>query len=281
MKAPHNAAIALVAVLALTLCGSAILVTGETDAASGQAFEVDLRAGDLFSYTPTVPGSVSLDSGSSASVYLSVVDGTLQGTIPRSGSFQAVLQINDNGRAVVQTIDFNVSESVSTTGRPTISKVEATSMTGDLHNLILSMTVSGATSMAISWGDSETLSVDVRSTSSQRYSAMHNYGGSDAVVVGLDVSNAFGTSHAAVLLDLGNAAPAYADAVDDAKSFIEDKGWFLAFAALTIILVIVFAFIRNPLVLIPALILAIMAGLSYQYGDPAGIIDGLKELLGL
>lgn len=278
-----NAAIALVAVLALTLCGSAVLLTDSADAASGQAFTVEMGSGDLFSYTPSVPGTVSIDSGSSASVYLTVVDGTVQGTIPRSGSYQAVLNIVDGGKASVQTIDFTVKESVSSSGRPTITNVAATSMTGDLHNLVLSMTVSGATSMAISWGDSsEILSVDVRSSASgQRYSAMHNYSGADVAVIGIDASNSTGTGHAVVLLDLGNAKAAYADAVEDTKSFIEEHGWFLAFAILTIITIVVFAFVRNPLILIPAAILAILAILFYQYDDPAGIIDGLKELLGL
>lgn len=277
-----NAAIALVAVLALTLCGSSLLLTDSADAASGQAFTVEMGSGDLFSYTPSVPGTVSIDSGSSASVYLTVIDGTVQGTIPRSGSYQAVLNIVDGGKASVQTIDFIVKESVSASGRPTISNVTATSMTGDLHNLVLSMTVSGATSMAISWGDSsEILSVGVRSSDDQRYSAMHNYSGTDVAVIGIDASNSMGTGHAVVLLDLGNAKAAYADAVEDTKSFIEEHGWFIAFAALTVIMIIAFAVVRNPLILIPAAILAILAILFYQYDDPAGIIDGLKELLGL
>ncbi|MGN0138166.1 MAG: hypothetical protein ACI381_06135, partial [Candidatus Methanomethylophilaceae archaeon] len=120
-----------------------------------------------------------------------------------------------------------------------------------------------------------------RSMSTHRYSAMHNYSGSNAIVVGLDVSNSSGVTHAAVLLDLGNAVPAYANAVDDAKTFLEDNKWFVAFLILTIILIVAFAFIRNPLILIPAIILAVLAALSYKYGDPAGIIDGLKGLLGL
>ena len=128
-KTANHKALAVALVAMLAVCSFACIFSEESDAAYDQSFDINMRVGDQFSYTPQVnlsDATIGTPTGSAMSAGLSWTTGTLAGAFTAStgSSFanQAVITANwsNTGATLTQTakqtINFYVYDKIAFTG---------------------------------------------------------------------------------------------------------------------------------------------------------------------
>lgn len=124
--ANHQKMLAAALVAMLAICSFACVFSEESDAAYDQSFDINMRTGDAFSYTPAVnlsDATIGTPTGSAMSAGLSWTTGTLGGSFATatgsSSANQAVIQANwTNGslsQTAKQTINFYVYDLITFT----------------------------------------------------------------------------------------------------------------------------------------------------------------------
>ncbi len=122
--ANHQKMLAAALVAMLAICSFACVFSEESDAAYDQSFDINMRTGDAFSYTPAVnlsDATIGTPTGSAMSAGLSWTTGTLGGSFATatgsSSANQAVITANwTNGslsQTAKQTINFYVYDLIT------------------------------------------------------------------------------------------------------------------------------------------------------------------------
>ena len=132
-SANSNKVLAVAFVSMLMICSFGMVLADESDAAYNQTFDIHMREGDMFSYSPAVNldnTTISADGTAFAGGHLTWGDSgtqwsegaTISGTFPAPGDYQLILTANWTGgsddsltQTAVQTINFHVYDRLAFT----------------------------------------------------------------------------------------------------------------------------------------------------------------------
>ena len=206
---------------------------------------------------------------------------TVKGTVPATtgGTTQ---ETSSEG-----TYTLVVYKALAFMSKPEIGDTKTVTISNTANNVILSSYIKGAKIVSINWGDGT--SVDSQDGQIEgTYNAYHSYAKSGMYSITISATNDFGTTTSQVLynVDDGNIEiPTDPEnpSDDSGKSFFDKHGYqFLIFAILAILLLVAFFFLgfQNPMVIILAVVMIVLAVLCYVCNDIGGIVEAIKGPLG-
>ena len=123
-KSVNSKVLAVAFVSMLMVCSLGMVLSEESDAAYDQSFNIYMREGDQFSYTPAVnlSGTTITPTGTALSNGLSDQSGTITGILGTPGSYDLVLTAVWNGgsglsQTAKQTVNFHVYDRITFSGQ--------------------------------------------------------------------------------------------------------------------------------------------------------------------
>ncbi len=187
-------------------------------------------------------------------------------------------------------VEYVVFKSFQFTNTPTVGTVNASAIATGSGTMNLSAYISGAKSVTFNWGDgtvSELRTSDVANT----YAANHTYSKSGMYMITITATNDVGTTTSKVLYQSGEGMVGETVEGSDStgttdstnKGFFDEHGYlFLVFAIIALASILVFLFYFNhPAMIVIAIVALILAAALYVYVDFTGVIDALKDVLGI
>lgn len=101
-KSVNNKVLAVAFVSMLMICSLGMVFAEESDAAYDESFDIHMREGDQFSYTPAVnlSNTTITPSGTALTNGLTNNSGTISGSFSTAGDYQLVLAFTFTGRRI-------------------------------------------------------------------------------------------------------------------------------------------------------------------------------------
>ena len=122
-KSVNNKVLAVAFVSMLMICSLGMVFAEESDATYDESFDIHMREGDQFSYTPAVnlSNTTITPSGTALSNGLTNNSGTISGSFSTAGDYQLVLTATWTGsglsQTATQTVNFHVYDRITFQGQ--------------------------------------------------------------------------------------------------------------------------------------------------------------------
>ena len=197
-----------------------------------------------------------------------------------------------NTYTATQKLDLTVYANLAFTTTPSITGTTNSYVSsGDSMNVLVTNTILGAKKLVYNWGDGKVETKVVNGAENTFYTNDHTYAKPGMYTITVTAYNDFGNRATYTMFQAGETEGETPAAGEDdktpgtgseKKSLIDEHGYqFIIFAILAIVALIAYFYFgfQNPLVIVFALIMAILAVCSYVYCDISGIIDEIKGLL--
>ena len=194
---------------------------------------------------------------------------TAQGTSAAHGALSATHNVNVRVYADLKFIS-----------EPTISGSVASPTANNTMDMLMTATFENATHIRYVWGDGTETNVATSGTDATKYSARHVYDSEGVYFITVYAQNDKGTTK---LITMYNASTGESDIVDGEpeQGFFEEHGWqFILFGILAAFLLILFFVVgfQHPMVIIGAVVMVMLCGLTFMYHDLGGVLDAIRGL---
>ncbi|MDY0236769.1 MAG: hypothetical protein RBR71_12150 [Gudongella sp.] len=211
----------------------------------------------------TISGAFNSSADSSASPWYK----SYSVAVSASGSVDGVALV------ATKTITFKVWASLAFTSAPNTSNVAPGAATGDPLRMVLSATVTGASSIVYSWGDGTRTIITPDTPDDAVYTLAHSYATDGTYVVTVSAANSKGTSSSYVFYDAGSGSWSFASAEDTMSSMIDSHGiLFLVLGVSGVLALAVWIVgVRDTRLLLTAVALVVSSIACYLAGFTGGL----------